>query len=108
MHLVPIEILWTPWGPCGSIKCCDLLLCVLHTQLKLPFVGAAVSREGMGCRCRLSLQWCIWRMWKDLHGQAVFHTSHVRQARPGWGIFMWLPTAQSKEVEVLILLGVKV
>lgn len=47
-------------------------------------------------------------MLKDLHGQVAFHTNDARQAKPGWKIYMWLPTAQLKEVEVLILFGVKV
>lgn len=43
-------------------------------------------------------------MWEDLHGQVAFHASEeAGQARIG--DYMWLPIAQSKEVEVLLLWG---
>lgn len=72
---------------------------------KRPFMGAAASREGAGCRGhRLSLQCLIWCMREDLHGQVAFHASEeAGQARIG--DYTWLPIAQSKEVEVLLLWG---
>lgn len=42
-------------------------------------------------------------MLKNFHGQSAFHASDVRQARLGWGIYRWLPTAQSNAVGVLML-----
>ena len=46
-------------------------------------------------------------MRKDLHGKVAFH-ARDEAGRAKLGDYMWLPIAQSKEVEVLLLLGMKV